>query len=192
MQAGKWGFSDTSTALRQEAAILEPMVEDVEPAEKCMDQGPGDVVIDFPAQQGRKDSANAAKNAAATAAAALFMPISHFVSLPVSGPCAQIIPASFSVTWESYGAWTSILLCLDRRPAASTISSRLLSQIGNRPGRAALSRPGSCTDRSRSGFDKSVTRVVTPLFSFKRECCAFSETSRPFCERELWCSGAAF
>jgi hypothetical protein len=56
------------------------MIDDVKPAEKSMDQGPEDAVVDFPAQQSRKDGSDAAKYASAAASAAFLFISTHLVS----------------------------------------------------------------------------------------------------------------
>ncbi len=68
---------ERKSLLWKDAAVLEPMVDDVEPAEEGMDQSPEDAMVDFPAQQRRKDGTDTAKYASAAASAAFPIFSSH-------------------------------------------------------------------------------------------------------------------
>jgi hypothetical protein len=69
-----------SPSLWEDATVYEPVIDDVEPAEEGMDQSPQDTMVDFPAQQSRKDGADAAEDATAATPAAFLLVSSHRVS----------------------------------------------------------------------------------------------------------------
>ena len=65
----------------QKVAVLQPVIQHVQPAEEGMDQCPEYTVIDSPAQQGGEDGPDAAEDAAATAPAALVFVLVHLAPL---------------------------------------------------------------------------------------------------------------
>jgi hypothetical protein len=65
----------------QKVAVLQPVIQHVEPAKEGMDQGPEYTVIGSPAQQGGEDGPDAAEDAAATAPATFVFVIVHLAPL---------------------------------------------------------------------------------------------------------------
>ena len=66
--------------LRQKLPVTEPVVDDVEPTEECVDESPEDALVDLPTQYRGDNRTNAAEYAAAATATALFAILGHFVT----------------------------------------------------------------------------------------------------------------